>query len=141
MSHKGTFKKIGKSKKQMYGPRKILVCGYPATEQDSILSLIQELKFDYTPTVFATESNLDSSLKDILALADKYGLGESSNMKRAIIMSGLNQQELQKFMTAYKYAGMPPQLWAGLTPISENWLLKTLLDELSAEAEAFKKLR
>jgi len=141
MSHKGTFKKIGKSKKQMYGPRKILVCGYPATEQDSILSLIQELTFDYTPTVFATESNLDSSLKDILELADKYGLGESSNMKRAIIMSGLNQQELQKFMRAYKYAGLPPQLWAGLTPISENWLLKTLLDELSAEAEAFKKLR
>jgi len=125
----------------MYGPRKILVCGYPATEQDSILSLIQELKFDYTPTVFATESNLDSSLKDILELADKYGLGESSNMKRAIIMSGLNQQELQKFMTAYKYAGLPPQLWASLTPISENWLLKTLLDELSAEAESFNKLR
>jgi len=141
MSHKGTFKKIGKSKKQMYGPRKILVCGYPATEQDSILSLIQKLTFDYTPTVFATESNLDSSLKDILELADKYGLGESSNMKRAIIMSGLNQQELQKFMTAYKYAGLPPQLWAGLTPISENWLLKTLLDELSAEAESFNKLR
>lgn len=141
MSHKGTFKKVGKSKKQMYGPRKIIVCGYPATEQYSILSLIQELKSDYTPTIFATESNLDSSLKDIMELADNYGLGEFSNMKRAIIMSGLTQQELQKFMTAYKYAGLPPQLWASLTPISETWPLKTLLHELSAEAEAFKKLR
>jgi len=41
-------------------------------------------------------------------------------------------------MTAYKYAGLPSQLWASLTPISETWPLKTLLDELSAEAEAFK---
>jgi len=141
MSHKGTFKKVGKSKKHMYGPRKIIVCGYPIAEQNSILSLIQELKSDDIPTIFATECNLNSSLKDIMKLSDKYGLGEASNMKRAIIMSGLTQQELQKLMTAYKYAGLPSQLWASLTPISETWPLKTLLDELSAEAEAFKKLR
>ena len=141
MSHKCTFKKVGKSKNQMYGPRKIIVCGYPIAERNSILSLIQGLKSEDIPTVFATETNLNSTLKDIMTLIDKSGLGEPSNIKRAIIMSGLTQKELQKFMTAYRNAGLPPQLWASLTPTSETWPLKTLLDELSAEAEAFKKLQ
>ena len=141
MSHKGTFKKVGKSKKQMYGPRKIIVCGYPTTEHNSILSLIQGLESEDIPTVFATEANLSDTLKDIMTLVDKSGLGEPSSIKRAIIMSGLTQKELQKFMTAYRNAGLPPQLWASLTPTSETWPLTNLLDELSAEAEAFKKLQ
>ena len=141
MSHKGTFKKVGKSKKQMYGPRKIIVCGYSTSEHNSILSLIQGLESEDIPTVFATETNLNSTLKDIMTLVDKSGLGQPSNIKRAVIMSGLTQKELQKFMTAYRNAGLPSQLWASLTPTSEMWPLKTLLDELSAEAEAFKKLQ
>jgi len=141
MSHKGTFKKVGKSKKQMYGPRKIIVCGYRTSEHNSILSLIQGLESEDIPTVFATETNLNSTLKDIMTLVDKSGLGQPSNIKRAVIMSGLTQKELQKFMTAYRNAGLPSQLWASLTPTSEMWPLKTLLDELSAEAEAFKKLQ
>ena len=62
-------------------------------------------------------------------------------MRRAIIMSGFTQRELHKLMTAYRQSELPSQLWATLTPISENWSITSLLEELAAEAEAIKKQR
>jgi len=56
-------------------------------------------------------------------------------------MSGFTQKELHKLMTAYRQAELPSQLWATLTPISENWSIANLLEELAAEAEAIKKQR
>jgi hypothetical protein len=44
-------------------------------------------------------------------------------------------------MNAYRKAGLPGQLWATLTPVSENWTLDTLLLELSKEDKALKKQR
>jgi len=51
------------------------------------------------------------------------------------------QKELHKLMTAYRLAELPSQLWATLTPISENWSTANLLEELAAESEAIKKQR
>jgi hypothetical protein len=42
-------------------------------------------------------------------------------------------------MTAYRLAELPSQLWATLTPTSENWSVNNLLEELAAESEAIKK--
>jgi hypothetical protein len=42
-------------------------------------------------------------------------------------------------MDAYRQAGLPTQLWATLTPISENWLLGHLLNELVKENEILKE--
>jgi hypothetical protein len=36
-------------------------------------------------------------------------------------------------MGTYRNNGMAPALWAVLTPTSENWTLKMLLEELDAE--------
>jgi hypothetical protein len=72
---------------------------------------------------------------------DRSGMGEHSPMKRAIIMSGLTQKELHTLMSVYRATGMSSQLWASLTPISENWTLKNLLNELESESEAMKKKR
>jgi len=44
-------------------------------------------------------------------------------------------------MTAYRLVELPSQLWATLTPISENWSVTNLLEELAAESEAIKKQR
>jgi hypothetical protein len=62
-------------------------------------------------------------------------------MKRAVIMSGFTQKELHALMAAYRGSELPSQLWATLTPVSENWSVADLLDELAAEAEAIKKQR
>jgi hypothetical protein len=39
-------------------------------------------------------------------------------------------------MVAYRQAGLPTQLWATLTPVSENWFLADLLEELVKEEES-----
>ena len=141
MSHEGKFNKVGKSDKKMYGPRKLLVCGYPEPEQRALLSLLEENGLSAFPVIFATNGDLQRTLKEVLDSDDRQGQGEVSDMKRAVIMSGFTQKELHTLMTAYRGSDLPPQLWATLTPISENWSVADLLAELAAEAEAIKKQR
>jgi len=136
---KGTFKKVGKSKKRMYGPRGILVCGYLPGEQSSLLYLLEQNGFKDLPSIFATDDNSAKPIKEVLDSDDKAGLGNKSEMRRAIIMSGFTQKELYKFMAIYRLSELPSPLWASLTPTSETWSISHLLEELAAESEAIKK--
>ncbi len=141
MKHKGTMRKVGQSSKRMFGPRKLLVCGYPETQQQALLSLLTRGGLSSVPVIFATNSDTQKTLKEILQADDKYGHGETSDMKRAVIMSGFTQKELHRLMTAYRKSKLPAQHWATLTPVSESWAVTDLLDELEAEAEAIKRQR
>ncbi len=141
MKHKGTMRKVGQSSKRMFGPRKLLVCGYPETQQQALLSLLKRGGLSSVPVIFATNSDIQRILKEILEADDKHGHGENSDMKRAVIMSGFTQKELHSLMTAYRKSKLPTQHWATLTPVSESWAVTDLLDELEAEAEAIKKQR
>ena len=123
----------------MYGPRGILVCGYPASEQSSLLYLLDENGFSDLPAIFVSNPDLEKTLRELLASPHRSGLGEDSEMRRAIIMSGFSQKELYKLMALYRLSELPPQLWASLTPVSEKWSVAQLLDELAAESEAIKK--
>ena len=125
----------------MYGVRKLLVCGYSEPEQQVLLSLINGSKLIPVPVIFAITGDEQRALKEVLESDDGYGLGEVSDMKRAIIMSGFTQKELHFLMTDYRKAKLPTQLWATLTPISEKWSVTDLLEELAAEGEALKKQR
>jgi hypothetical protein len=135
----GTFKKVGKSKKQMYGPQGILVCGYQPGEQSSLLCLLEQNGFKDLPVIFATDDYSAKSLKEVFTFNDRAGFGKQSDMRRAIIMSGFTQKELYKLMGIYRLSEMPSPLWATLTPISESWSISHLLDELAAESEAMKR--
>jgi len=139
MAHKSTFQKVKKSNKKMYGTRGILVCGYSLSEQLIFKSFLEQTGFQDLGVIFVTTNQSTNTLKELLALPDRSGQGEESNMRRAIIMSGFTQKELHKLMTAYRLAELPSQLWATLTPISENWSVTNLLEELAAESEAIKK--
>lgn len=141
MSHEGKFRKVKKSGKKMYGPGKLLVCGYPESDQKALLSLLKENGLSAFPVIFATNGDLQKTLKELLDSDDRQGQGEASDMKRAIIMSGFTQKELHILMAAYRGSELPAQLWATLTPLSENWSAGDLLNELAAEAEAIKKQR
>jgi len=109
--------------------------------QRALLSLLEENGLSAFPVIFATNGDLQRTLKEVLDSDDRQGQGEVSDMKRAVIMSGFTQKELHILMTAYRGSDLPPQLWATLTPISENWSVADLLAELAAEAEAVKKQR
>ena len=138
METKGTFAKIGKTEEPMYGPRGLLVCGYAEEERLEFLSMIEKSGLADIRVVFASPLDLEASIGDLLVKKDKAGSVEASGMPRAVIISGLTENELHGLMSAYKQAGFKRQIWAALTPVSEKWPLKFLLEELQAEDRAVK---
>jgi hypothetical protein len=142
MSHSGKSKKVGKSaKKKMYGTRKLLVCGYSDSDQQALLSLLEDNGLKSVPVIFVTTGDIQKIIKDVLDVDDRYGEGEISEMRRAVVASGLTQKELHVLMTTYRKAKLPVQLWAALTPTSEKWTVAALLEELAEEDAAIKKLK
>jgi hypothetical protein len=138
MNEKGQFTKIEKSEERMYGPRGLLICGYPEEERDNFCQLVETTGLTDIRIVFTCTHDLGETVGDILGYADKAGLAGDSAMPRAVIMSGLTQNELHHLMASYRGAGLARQLWATLTPVSEKWSLESLLNELQAEHEAMK---
>ena len=135
----GNFEKIQESDERMYGPKGILVCGYPPPEHRFFALFMEKAGFSDRPIIFAKTEDAGKTLKELLGLNSRWGMGEPTDLPRAVIMSGFTQNEVHRIMVAYRQAGLPTQLWATLTPVSENWLLSDLLRELVKENEYFKK--
>lgn len=132
-----SFSKIKNSaKKRLYGPRRCLVCGYKADEQETLLAMMVRWNFADMPALFAGAVDMDRLVGDILSEEGGYGQGQDSPLPRAIILSGLTEKELNTFMAAWKHLGLPRQNWATLTPTSETWPLIDLLTELDMERVA-----
>ena len=138
MKHKGQFTKVGKSKKHMYGDRGLLVCGYRQEERTDFIKWVDQIGLPGIRVVFASSHDLGTSVGDILTYENKTGFVGASDMARAVIMSGLTQTELHRLLTAYRKAGFASQLWATLTPVSEEWPLENLLNELQAEKKSME---
>ena len=123
----------------MYGPRQLLVCGYTSGQQPLFLALLNQIDMEDLPVKFITDADSHKTLKDVLALKEKRGEDKPSTLSRAIIMCGLTHKELHRLMGVYRGSGFPKQLWATLTPVSENWTVKDLLEELEKESEAMRR--
>lgn len=132
----GSFQKMDQPGEQLYGPKGVVVCGYEAAEHGSIATALEKMGLGDRPIIFASGADLTRKLKEVLASGDCSGMGENAPMPRAIIMSGFTQKEVQFLMSVYRQAELPRQLWATLTPVSEEWTLDALLQELAAEADA-----
>lgn len=141
MKHRGSFTKVAKSEKQMYGPKGLLVCGYPREERADFIKLADKAGLEGIRVVFATSRDLGTSIGNIISCKSKTGLEGESNMPRAVVMSGLTQNELHRLMAAYRKARRSRQIWATLTPFSEKWHLEHLLKELQAEERAIENRR
>jgi Domain of unknown function (DUF3783) len=137
----GKFEKIQESDERMYGPKGILVCGYPASEHRFFTLFMDKAGFSDRPIIFPTTEDAGRTLKELLGLSTGSGMGQPADLPRAVIMSGFTQNEVHRIMVAYRQAGLPTQLWATLTPVSENWLLRDLLKELVKEHESFKETK
>jgi hypothetical protein len=135
----GAFEKVEHSEKRMYGPKGIIVCGYPPSEHKFFLLFMEKAGFNDRPVIFVRTEDASKSLGELLSLPTTSGAGEPSGMARALIVSGFTQNELHKIMSAYRWAGLPRQLWATVTPVSESWTVGRLLEELTKEAESFKE--
>jgi hypothetical protein len=135
----GEFHRVEDSDKRMYGPKGILVCGYPPPEHRFFALFVDKAGFGDRPVIFPTSEDANKTLRELLGLAMGSGIGESTDYPRALILSGFSQSELHRIMYAYRQAGLPAQLWATLTPVSENWTLADLLKELVEENEVLKR--
>ena len=135
----GGFEKVSQSDERMYGPRKLLICGFSADIQPHVVKLLEILKLSDIPRILVTAEHAGSLISDVLALDDNAGWGVASELPRAIIMSGLTQNELHLLMSGSREAGMKPPLWATLTPTSESWSIQDLLKELAAEHAAMQR--
>ena len=78
-------------------------------------------------------------LADLLLLPDHSGWGEPSYLPRAVILSGMTENEIHRLMTLNRKVRKQATLWATITPVSENWTLEQLLHELKAEREALSR--
>jgi hypothetical protein len=141
MNQKGQFTKIGESEERMYGTRGLLVCGYAEEERDDFIKLVDKIGLNDIRVVFAASHDLGTNVGDILTHEDKAGFAGASDMPRAVIMSGLTQNELHLLMASYRGTGFTRQIWATVTPVSEGWPLESLLNELQAEHKAMKNKR
>ena len=135
----GGFEKVSASDEPIYGPRKLLICGFSAEIQPHVAKLLEILKLSDVQRIWVTEEHAGSLISEVLTLEDNTGWGVSSELPRAIIMCGLTRKELHILMSGSREAGMKPPLWATLTPTSETWPVQDLLIELVAEHEAMQK--
>ena len=127
------FEKLERSKNVLYGPRKLILCGFSAPAQAKFKTLLDMIGCTDLPLVWTNSENYRLTLSELLELENGYRQGHGSDMVRAIIASGITQIELHRLMNGSRQAGMQKALWAVLTPVSEKWTLSKLLHELKAE--------
>ena len=132
------FEKITRSDAPMYGPRKMVLCGFPIAGHVKFKSVLEKSGLAGVPLVWASEEQKSRKLSELTALPDGTGCETASHLPRAVIVAGLTQNELHALMTACRQSGMQQALWAVLTPTSETWTLHALLSELEAERAAIQ---
>ena len=136
MSEEAGFERVAASDEPMYGPRKLLICGFSSEVQPNFVKLLEIIGLSEMPKIWVTVAYAQRLISEVLALEDNTGWGVSSELPRAIIMCGLTQNELHLLMSGSRQSGMKPPLWATLTPTSESWTVQDLLTELAAEHQA-----
>jgi hypothetical protein len=137
----GEFQKMTQSEEMLYGPRKLLLCGFPPDVQSKFMTLLEMIGLSELPVVWVADDQANAHVGELVRLDDGTGSGDSSKLPRAIIMSGISQNELHSLMAGCRKSGMQPPLWATLTPTSEAWPIQKLLKELAAERRAMQKLK
>ena len=133
------FEKVSRTDQPLYGPRKLLLCGFSQSVQPNFNKLLELIGLSEIPKVWVTNNQADIQVCELLKLEDCSGWGVSSELPRAIIMAGITQNEMHGLMTGCRQSKMKQTLWATLTPTSETWTIQSLLSELAAEHKAMQK--
>lgn len=133
------FEKVTASEKRLYGPRKLLLCGFEPEAQPKFASILETAGLADVPRIWVGGEQEGVRLFELLELPDGSGAGAPSTLARAIIVCGITEAQLIGLMRTCKQTGMRPPLWAVLTPVSEKWPVRQLLEELAREREAMRK--
>jgi hypothetical protein len=136
-----TFEKLDPSEQPLYGPRRLILCGFDATARHNFEKLIRIAEIEPLDCLWAGEAEGRLDLKTLFEkpLDESSEPGPTPNEPvhpRSIIAGGLMQSEFHRLMNLSREVGMPATFWAVLTPISQTWTLNDLLRELAAERAA-----
>ena len=135
----GKFEKVSRSDKTLYGPRKLVLCGFAAGMRANFSKILEFIGLQNLDLVWAAEDRADDEIGRIMALPAGTGSGTDSALPRAIVVAGISENDLHALMNTCRASGMKPALWAVLTPASEKWSLRQLLTELAAERTALQE--
>ena len=138
MSKQG-FAKLQRSDRLIYGARKVLLSGFGPDAQSKFVRLLQMLEFSDLPLVWVETAGSETTLLELFQRSAGSGLGQASELPRAVIVAGIQENELHRLMSGCRQAGMRDALWATLTPTTESWRFGRLLRELQRERDALAK--
>jgi hypothetical protein len=139
MTEEAKFEKVTRTAKILYGPRKLLLCGFPAAARAKFEDLLALSGLPDVPRVWAADGHAEAPILELFGLPDGSGADEPSGLPRAVIVGGITEAELIGLMGACRKSGMAPALWAVLTPVSEKWALRQLLEELARERDRLQQ--
>jgi len=137
----GTFEKVTRSANALYGPRKLLLCGFTAAMQANFAKVLDFTGLTDLDIVWVAAGQADDEIGQLMELAPGTGTGTDSDLPRAIVVAGISENELHNLMNTCRASEMKSALWAVLTPVSEKWTLRQLLLELEAERSALQDKR
>lgn len=134
-----SFQKVGDSEQRLYGPRKILLCGYSQEDRLRFQAMLRDSGLSDIELLVAGDTALKQTVRALFEQPVSRASQKGPALPRAAIMGGITEKELHTILNAYRQTGLPGQFWATLTPTSENWRLGELLSELQKENEALRK--
>ena len=108
------FEKLTTSDKCLYGPCKLLLCGFPSGAQPKFRRVLDMAGLQTVPVVWVSQHQEGMLLSELCRLPDGSGAGDSSGLPRAIIVAGIREKELIRLMTVCRKTGMQQSLWATL---------------------------
>jgi hypothetical protein len=138
-SSETTFRPIGESDRRMHGTPAVLASGFQADEQKRLRWTMDTAGLLTVPAIYITAASLPATLAALASLPAESNAGETAELPRAMVLSGLTERQLHAIMDSYRESGLPRPIWASVTPTSESWTLKYLLVELLREREAMRQ--
>lgn len=136
-----TFRPVGDTDSRMHGATAVLASGFSVADQQTLRDMMDAAGLQDVGIVFITAGALPLTLAALAALPAGTHAGETAELPRALVMSGLTERQLHAMMDSYRQSGLPRPLWASVTPTSADWTIKTLLVELLKEREAMRQAR
>ena len=90
------FEKVSYTDKPLYGPRKLLFCGFSQKVQPNFNKLLKFIGLSEIPKVWVAQDRADTGVGELIHLEDGAGWGVSSELARAIIIAGITQNEMHR---------------------------------------------
>lgn len=135
----GTFRPLGAGTARLHGPPALLVCGLTPEELARWRTALRATGVAHGPVYAVAAAAATRTLAELTAAGGAPDSADSAGLPRAVILSGLREQEVPAVMAAYRACGLPRPLWAAHTPMNTAWPLAALLAELARERAALAR--